>query len=331
MDDQSDGKLEQALTAWAASSRNQVGAAPAFRTSEPLRRPGWQSWAAVAAAAASVATVVVIVSLFAGSDDTQHALIADNATSTVDTAREPEALPSDDGLMLTARSELSAPLTQRQAEAIMLNSSPTPPLGDSALQRPRENPVEVSLASVRLDPAVRRLRGDLPVDLPLAWVAVWQTQDGPAACPDGKDQGYDPEDTTQVLHAYVLAADGSLAYSYNGGSSSCLTRRNVASLAEPTAQRAYNAVSVAWTGDTRNADGDVVMKFEGPSCSEPLGLVDDSNQQITLVETPVGQACGGVKQHSFRTGPVAPKHHPLLGPVRFINGQMRPALAIPVE
>lgn len=231
--------------------------------------------------------------------------------------------------MLSARPDATLQLTQAQAEAMMLNAWPPPPIGDNQASEPLLRSATVALAAVRLSPDVHRLKADLPTDLGLAWVATWSTPDGPAACSTRPGGGYSAADGVERLRAFVLAADGSVAYDYTGPSKSCDVQHLGPEYTNARAQQAVNRISLPWTGDRRDKNGDVLMTFQRAACAGAGGQVDDSNQASNFAVIPVGRSCTGTVQDSIRTGPVAPKRHPLLGPVRFVNGRVLPALPIP--
>lgn len=337
MSEQPDDAMHQALVAWGAAERAATGALPALDSRPGLTRPaGARTWPAAVAAAAAVVAVAVSATLLtrsAGTGDAQLGVPA-VGTPTVTTSTGPAVpvqLPSDELLTLTPSTARTAELSRAQAERVMLNSWPPPPLEDDSQNEvgpPHHSPVQVGLAQVRLDPTVNRLGRPLPVELPLAWVATWTTREGPQRCPSGPYGGYTQEEATVRLHAYVLAADGSVAYYYDGPSKSCTTRRNAPDSSEAKAQQAVNRISVPWSGTTRDASGDVLMTFRRPVCAGVGGITNDSNETLIYVEVPVGASCPQTVQDSIRTGPVEPKHHPLLGPIRtrLRDGGMEPAL-----
>lgn len=289
-------------------------------------RPAHRRTGVVAAAAVATAAVAVSVALLASPRPT--AAPADGSTpgsSPTATSAAVDGLLPVDGLLTVAPVGDGQPgLSRAEAEVVMLNSWPPPPLRALADMQQVPAPVRMGLASVRLSPDVHRVRGEVPDWLDLAWVVTWITPEGSRVCPSA---GVTPMgDSLSRLHAYVLAADGSSAYVYQDPSEGCLGQELTRELRAASVQVAVNRTAVPWDGSRRDANGDVLMTFSRPPCATAGGL---SNEQGTMifVEVPVGTSCAGSVTDSIRTGPTEPAHHPLLGPFRTENGVELPPLS----
>ena len=242
--------------------------------------------------------------------------------------------PKPDGVLtVTAVPGASPQLTREQAEVIMVNSFPPPPLLDSVTaERGFASEVTWTLGRVERGPVVAEFVKPVPTVLELAWVASWVTPDRSADCSENADQGkgggfgYATAEGSVRPYSYVLAADGSMAFSYTGPSTGCRVPNEPIESYGATTQRAVNRISVPWTADTRDPSGDVLMAFDKPICATASGLGNEDGW-LNFVEVPVGEICPKTVRATIRTGPTAPPHHPFLGPFRSTDKEtVAPAL-----
>ncbi|MDX6200468.1 MAG: hypothetical protein QOJ79_3619 [Actinomycetota bacterium] len=321
-DDDRDG-LHDLLVRWGQRERAAIGTAPVAAVEFTRRR--LSGWLAVAAAALiGVAVAVGAAVLGSGRSATGPADQPGASPSATSSPDRPQSLaPVDGPLAITPIADAQPTLSRQQAEVIMLNSWPPPPLRTAGPYDALAGSVRMGLASVRLSGEVRRVRGEVPSQLQLAWVVTWMTPDGSRDCPT---PGVLPKnEPTSRLDAYVLADDGSTAYIYSAASESCQTAQQAPELASATVQRAVNRIAVPWDGSRRDANGDVLMSFDRPTCATASAMFDPDGA-IVFVEVPIGTTCAETVRDSIRTGPTEPAHHPLLGPFRTANGVPAPPL-----
>jgi hypothetical protein len=266
---------------------------------QPVRRHRWAAAVAVTAAAASVAAVALLAT--AGDEEPRppQPAVTPSAAPSPSPSPSPSARPSpqpffgDDQLRIVPMPNAKPALSREQAQLIMVNASPTPPLRPMTGLASSEWRVTLTLARVSLVGSMT-FETPVPRELPLAWIASWSR--GLDACRQGD------------VIANVLAADGSIGYQY-------VQRVECAGQAASPAyvMRMGYTESVPWTATRGPGPKTSTLHFRIPRCAIPT--IMGSPDLYAVAKTPVGVTCTGTKAVTLPYG-ILPTRHGGLGPFR---------------